>query len=323
MNRQRRTLLGLAAGILGIAATRPTVADDSTIEWVVGTPAGGGTDIVARTLAQPMSKTLGRNIFISNRAGGSTNIAAAYVAGHKEFTRILFSADFSTLAANPALFAKLPYDPERDFAPVGLLVRIPIIVVANISLPVNNWTELMAWARTKPDGVTYGSPGLGTPHHLAGELLREQSGVNLVHVAYKGAAPAIQDLLGEHIDIAVVGTPSAKAQLDGRRLKVLGVGSAVRLPTLPDVPTLQEQGVIGYEAYAWQGLVAPAAAPTMLVNQYNAALQVAFSNPDVKARFATMGVEPLPGTPQQMQSYVRAERERWGRLIRTRNIKAD
>jgi tripartite-type tricarboxylate transporter receptor subunit TctC len=318
----RRAVLGLSAAV----AMAPQLArsqDSKPIEWVVGYAAGGGSDVVARTVAEQMTKSLQRSIIVNNKPGAATNIAADYVAKSKDFGNIVLTADFATLAANPALFAKLPYDAEKDFTPVGMLARFPLLLVVRPSVPAKNWHEFVSWAKGQKDGVNYASAGAGSPHHLAAEMLREQSGLNLSHVPYRGAAPAVQDLLGGQVSAAIMDTASVQQYVQSGKLRAIGVASPVRLKTLPDVPTLSEQGLTGFEAYAWQGLVVPAGTSAEFATKLNTALNTALNSSAVKERFLALGLEPLPGTPAQMASYARAERERWGKLIKTNGIKID
>lgn len=317
-NARRRALAALALA-LPLAAW----ADDKPIEWVVGYAAGGGSDLVARTVAEHMSKTLGRTIVVNNKPGAATNIAAEYVAKSKDIGNVVLTADFATLAANPSLFAKLPYSPDKDFLPVGLLARFPLILVVPEKSPIKNWKEFVAWAKVAPGGVDYASPGLGSPHHLATELLRERTGLTFTHVPYRGAAPAVQDLIGGQVPFGLIDSASVQQHLTSGKLRAIGVASARRLATFPEVPTLAEQGLTGFEAYAWQGLVAPAGTPAPQVAQLAKALQEALNATTVKARFQTLSLEALPGTPQQMAAYAKTERERWGKLIKDNGIHLD
>jgi tripartite-type tricarboxylate transporter receptor subunit TctC len=318
----RRRLLAIAAMAL---ASPLSLAQSGAkpIEWVIGYAAGGGSDVVARTVAEAMSKTLEQNIVVTNKPGAATNIAADYVAKSKDFGHIMLTADFATLAANPWLFSKLPYNPEKDFAPVGLLARFPLILVAANHVPAKDFNEFVAWAKAQPAGVSYASAGAGSPHHLASELLRERTGLKMQHVPYRGAAPAVQDLIGGQIPFGLMDSASVQQHILGGKLRALGVASAARLKTLPDVPTLAEQGLAGFTAHAWQGLVVPTGTSPEVIGRLAKALQAALESPAVKARFDALALEALPGTPQQMADYVKAERERWGQLIRANNIKVD
>ena len=317
-----RTLLAtLALG--GVLSFNAAAQSGKPIEWVVGYAAGGGSDAVARATAEAMGKTLGAPIVINNKPGAATNIAAEYAVRAKDVENTLFTADFATLAVNPFLFPKLGYNAEKDLKPVGLLARFPLVLVVGPQVPASNWREFLAWAKAQPGGLNYASAGVGSPHHLAAELLAEQSGLKLTHVAYKGAAPAVQDVLGGQVPFMLVDTASGNPFVLGGKLKAIGVASAARIASLPNVPTLTEQGLTGYEAYAWQGLTVPAGATDATVARYSRALQEALASPTVKARYEALGVEGLPGTPEQMAAYVKTERERWGRLIRANNIRID
>lgn len=319
VNRRAALAATLVLSLAPLAAS----ADDKPIEWVVGYAAGGGSDAVARTVAEAMSKSLGQTIIINNKPGAATNIAADYVAKSKDYGHMIFTADFATLAANPALFSKLPYNPDKDFLPVGLLARFPLILVVAPNVPVKNYKEFVAWAKANPGGTMYASAGAGSPHHLATELLRERSGLKLNHVPYKGAAPAVQDLIGGQVPFAFMDSASVQQHIAAGKLRAIGVASPARLKTMGDIPTLAEQGLAGFEAYAWQGLVVPAGTPPETVAKLNKALVAALESTPVKARFQTLALEALPGTPQQMASYAKAERERWGKLIHDNNIKLD
>ena len=323
MNNTRRHLLAAFGATALSALSFTAAAQDKPLEWVLGYAAGGGSDIVARTVAEQMGKTLNRTIVVNNKPGAATNIAADYVAKSRDIGNVMLTADFATLAANPSLFAKLSYDAEKDFKPVGMLARFPLLLVIAPNVPAQNWKEFVAWAQKQPEGVNYASAGLGSPHHLAGELLREKSGLKLVHVPYRGAAPAVQDLLGGQVAMGLIDTASVQQYVGTGKLRALGVASPARLKTLPDVPTLAEQGLKDFEAYAWQGLVVPAATPNDFVAKLSQSLQAALNSAPVKDRFQTLGLEALPGTPEQMAAYAKSERARWGTLIRANNIKLD
>ncbi|KAF1045424.1 Bug family tripartite tricarboxylate transporter substrate binding protein [Xylophilus sp.] len=318
---RRTALAGIALACA--AAGGRALAQPKPLEWVVGYAAGGGSDTLARATADTLGQKLGHAVIINNKPGAATNIAAEYAARSKDYGNIVFTADFATLAANPFLFSRLGYDAERDLAPVGLIARFPLVLVVGPQVPAKNWTEFLAWARSQPGGVSYASAGIGSPHHLAGELLREQAGIKATHVAYRGAAPALQDLLGGNVPWMLVDTASGNQFVQAGKLRAIGVASARRTPTLPDVPTLQEQGFKGYEAYAWQGLSVPAGTPHDVIVKLNVALVESLNSTAVKARFQALGVDALPGTPEDMARYVKAERERWGRLIRDNHIRLD
>jgi tripartite-type tricarboxylate transporter receptor subunit TctC len=318
---RRSALISIAA--LGATPRLAAAQDARPLEWVVGYAPGGGSDIVARTVAEAMRASLGRTIVVANKPGAATNIAAEYVARSKDVGNVMMTADFATLAANPSLFSKLPYDPDRDFVPVGLLARFPLLLVVPPSVPAKNFREFAAWAKSQKDPVPFASAGPGSPHHLAGELFAERSGLRMQHVPYRGAGPAVQDLVGGQIPTGFMDTASVQQHLVSGKLRAIGVASPARLKTMPDIPTFAEQGLKGFEAYAWQGVVVPAGTPPETVAKLAKALQEALGSTAVKARFQVLALEALPGSPQQMAEYARAERERWGRLIKANNISLD
>ena len=324
MNRiqlSRRSVL--QAGLLAAAVPGLAFAQNSRpIEWVVGYAAGGGSDVVARTVADAMSKSLNQPIVINNKPGAATNIAAGYVANSKDYGHVMLSADFATLAVNSWLFAKLPYEPVKDFQPVGMLARFPMLLVISPNVPAKNLTEFLAWAKANGP-VTYASAGVGSPHHLAAELFRERTGLSLQHAPYRGAAPAVQDLMGGQIPFGFIDTASVQQYIVTGKLRALGVASPSRLATMPDVPTIGEQGVKDFTAYAWQGLVVPTGTSAEVVSKLSISLQDALNSTQVKARFQTLALEGMPGTPQQMTAYVDAERERWGKVIKANSIRLD
>lgn len=318
----RRQLLTLGAAAL--APMRPALAaDEKPIEWVVGMAPGGGSDVVARTVAEAMAKQLGQTIIVNNKPGAATNIAADYVAHARDAEHVLLTGDFATLASNPFLYGKLGYKADRDLASVGMLVRFPLIVVVGEKHPARTFKDLVAWIKAQGTEVSYASPGAGTPHHLATELLLRQLGLRAGHVPYRGAAPALQDVASGQVPWMLVESAGGMPLITGGKLRALAVGTAQRMKTLPEVPTLQEQGVKGFEAFAWQGLSAPAAASPAHIARINQALRAAQESTYVKARFQALGVEVISGTPQQMQQFAQAERQRWGALIKDLQLKLD
>jgi tripartite-type tricarboxylate transporter receptor subunit TctC len=314
----RRSALALLASPL-LALAYP----DKPIEWVVPYPAGGGTDVVARSLAEQMGKTLGTTIVINNKPGAATNIGADYVAKSKADGHVLLSADTATLAANPSLYSKLAYSAEKDFAPVGLMARFPMILVVHPSVPAKNLAEFTAWIKSQSGGANFATPGAGSPHHLATELLKARLGVPMTHVPYRGAAPAVQDVVGGQVPFMFVDTAAGYPQITAGKLRPLGVASPKRVKNFETIPTLAEQGLKGFEAYAWQGLVVPASTPQPVVDQLAKALHAALEATPVRARFQVLGLEAIPSTPKEMADYARAERSKWGEVIRAANIKLD
>lgn len=322
--QRKQFLAAMACAGLAWAAGPAAVAQEKPLEWVIGYAAGGGSDVVGRVIAEAMGRNLERTIVINNKPGAGTNIAAEYSARSNDYGNLMFTADFATLAANPFLFRKLNYNAERDFKPVGMLVRFPMLLVVNNDVPVSNLTEFVEWSKQQKAGVSWGSAGLGSPHHLVGELFREQVGLsNMTHVPYRGAAPAVQDVVGGQIPAMWADSATIVPFLNEKKLKAIGVASPARIDVLPKVATLQEQGLKGFEGYAWQGVVVPKGSSAEVVKKFSQALQFALGDTRTKARLSAMGVEPMPGSSEQMAQFVTAERNKWGRVIKANNITLD
>lgn len=316
----RRTLMRCALALFPLAAL---ASDGKPVEWVVGYAPGGGSDVVARMLADAMGKSMQQSFIVVNKPGAGANIAAEYVAKTRNPEQTVSTVDSAVLAANPFLYSKLTYSAEKDFALAGMIARFPLVLVVAPNAPVKTLPEFLAWARSDPKGTSYGSPGAGSPHHLAVELFRAQTGLALTHVPYRGAAPAMADVVGGQLPFMFVDTSSGGPFIASGKVRAIGVASAQRLKSLPDVPTLAEQGLPGFEAYAWQALVVPAGTKPATTEALNKALNAALNSDDVKARMATLGIEPLPTSAAEATRYAAQERERWGRVIRDAQIKLD
>lgn len=324
MNKPCSTLRrGLAVTLLATPLLGWAAYPEKPIEWVVPYNAGGGSDVVARVVSEPMSKTLGQSIVILNKPGAATNIGADYVARAKADGYTILTADTATLAANPFLYKKLTYNVEKDFDTIGLMARFPLILVVNPKIPAKNLKEFMAWAKSQPQGVNYGSPGTGSPHHLATELFKMDTGLKLTHVPYKGAAPAVQDVMGGQVPFMFVDTAGGYQYIEAGKLVAIGVASPQRVPGFDKIPTLAEQGLKGFEAYAWQGIVAPDGTPKEAIDKLNKALNDALASPQVKERFKTLGLEAIPSSPQEMADYAKSEREKWGKVIKANHLTLD
>jgi tripartite-type tricarboxylate transporter receptor subunit TctC len=271
-----------------------------------------------------MSPKLGQAIVIENRPGGATNIGATAAAKADPDGHTLFTADNGTLVFNPALFRKLPYDPGRDFRPVGLMARFPLVVAVGKDSVSTSVRDLVDRAKAQPGAIDYASPGVGSPHHLTMERLSREAGVRFNHVPYRGAAPALNDLVGGHVESMVVDYPSGIGFLREGNIRPLAVCSAARLDGLPEVPTVQEAlGLRGFEAFAWQGLVVPKATPDAIVDQLSAELAAALRHQPVHERLRAVGLEPLTGGPADMERLIEAERAVWVPLIRSLGITLD
>ena len=283
------------------------------VRIIVPSPPSGGTDIVARVLAQHFSNALRQQFFVENKpgAGNVIGIEAAARAAPDGYT-LLVSA--STIALNSVLYKKVPYDPVRDFTPITLAATAPNILVVNPKLPINSVAELIAAAKAEPGRLTYGTPGIGTSPHLCMELFKSMAGVDLQHVPYKGTAAAVTDIIGGQIDVAFATALTAKPLIDAGRLRALAVSGPRRVAALPGVPPVAEAGVPGYEAMQWYGLLAPAGTPTALVERVHAQAMVALRSPEMKARLAADGAEPLGTTPAEFGAYIKRELDKWARV---------
>lgn len=315
----------LAGTVLAAATLGTALAQDypsRSIEWVVPYAPGGGTDIVARVLAQYMGSELGQTMVVVNKPGAATAIGAEYVARATPDGYTLLSADTATLAANPFIYENLSYDAANDFDSIGLTVRFPMILVVNPEVPANSLEELINWAKQEGE-VPYATPGSGSPHHLATELFREETGLTLTHVPYRGAAPAVQDVVSGQVPFMFVDTASGQQFIENDRLRAIGVASLERVEGFSQIPTLDEQGLKGFEAYAWQGLVVPKGTPPAHIDRLNAALLAALDNGEVKERLNAMGLESTPSTPAEMAAYGEAERAKWEPVILSAGIKVD
>ena len=311
-------VLALIVSAGALAQTYPS----KPIRVVVPFPPGGGTDIVARTVTPKMAEILGQPFVIENRAGAGGNIGTEAVAKSPADGYTLLVASAST-AINTTLVPNLSWAFPRDFAPVVLMVVNNHLLAAHPSVPANNVRELLALAKAKPGQVTYASYGSGSSAHLTAELFKLMAGVDLLHVPYKGAAPAVNDLLGGQVNIIFADVAAMLSHLKSGKLKPLGIGSAKRFEGLPDVPSIAESGVPGFEAGGFLGLVAPAGTPPAVIQALNAAAQKSLALPEVRDRLLGFASPPVGGTPEQFAAHIKREIDKWARVIRAANIKAE
>jgi len=327
MTLQRRTVLSALAAA-GASAAAPWAQaqaawPDQPLRWVVPYPAGGGTDVLARTVAEAMRQTLGQQIVVDNRPGAATNIGAQLVATAKPDGNTFMSADNAVLAFNEHLFTKLPFNPEKDFTYVGGISRFPLALVVHPSFEAKTVKEFLAYVRANPGKVNYASPGNGSPHHLAMEMFKNRTKTFLTHIPYRGAAPAMQDVMGGQVPCMFLDLAAGLPVITAGKVRALAIGSAKRVAALPDVPTLAEAGVANTEVYAFQGILGPAALPAAIAARLNGDLNKALANPAVLKRMTDFGMEPLPGTPEQFRTMARAESKRWGEIIKAAGVKLD
>jgi tripartite-type tricarboxylate transporter receptor subunit TctC len=279
--------------------------------------------LVARIVAERMSETLGQSIVVENRGGAGGTIGARYVAKSAPDGYTLLLGYTGTLAIGPTLYANAGFEPRKDFAAVGRIGSAPTMLVVHPSLPVHSVAELIAYARTNPGKVNFGSAGIGTVGHLAGELLATMAGVKLTHVPYKGTGPALTDLLGGHIPMMFTPIPTAHGQAEAGLLRALAVSSAQRSKLLPDLPTVAESGLPGYEAALRYGLVAPAGTPRAIVERLNKELRLALAADDVRMRLATDGAEVLPSTPEEYAADIDREETTWSKVVSALGLKGE
>jgi tripartite-type tricarboxylate transporter receptor subunit TctC len=323
----RRPIAALAAALCIASTFLPTPSsaqsqDFKAIRWLVPYPAGGGTDVVARGVGQQMSTLTGHPVVIENKPGAATAIAAQDTARSTPDGTTIISGDNGTFVFNPFLFSKLSYKVD-ELAPVGLLARFPLILVAAPDAPYKSFSDLAAAAKANPEAVKFASPGTGSPHHLAMEMLMARSGIKAVHVPYRGVAPAVQDVLSGHVPAMVIDTVAGMPHITSGKLRPLAVFSGKRLASLPDVPTFLELGQSGVEIYAWQGVAAAAGTPKATIDKLSSVLNAALQNPATRKPLEDVGVEILGGSPQVMADYIRSETAIWSKLIAERGLKIE
>lgn len=329
---ERRKLLKGLGGALGLAAVAPVPApalaqQDKPVVIVVPYAPGGTSDLLGRLIAQHLGTALGRPVVVENRPGAGTGVGASHVARAPADGSTLLLATSTTLAINPSLYPKLTYDPAKEFAPVGLVAAVPFVAVVHPSVKARTLGELVALAKGDPNALTYGSAGNGSPHHLIAEMFKAATGIQMRHVPYKGSAPAITDLVGGQINVMFSDFAPALPHVRSGRLVAIAVATAGRQPSVPDVPAIAEsgvQGTAGFDAAAWQGLVAPAGTPADVVAGLNRELARIVSQADVRARLQEMNVEPRSSaSPEQFAAYIRSEAVRWGGVIKASGAKVD
>ncbi|MDB5858297.1 MAG: Tripartite tricarboxylate transporter substrate binding protein [Ramlibacter sp.] len=323
---QKRTLLSL----LIVAALAPAAFAQSTwpsqpIRLIVPYPAGGGTDYFARLVAPGMGEALGQPIIVENKPGASGIIGATAVAKQMPADGYTFLlGDMTTYAVNPSMFEKLTYDPLKDLAPVTMTAKFDFLLVVNPSvLPVHNVQELVALAAKTPAGISYASPSIGTTHHLATEMLARETGMKLVAITYKGGGPAVQDLLAGQIGLMFLDRATARPYLETGKLRPIAVAGGKRIAAYPNVPTVAEQGVKGFDVEGWQGFTVRSGTPEPVIRALNAAYLKAIAPAEIRRKLNEAGIDPVGGTPEQFTSYMQAETGKWRTVIKERNIKAE
>ena len=317
------SLCRLLGGAALVTAAVTAGAQQTPVRWIVPYPAGGGTDTIARIIADEMRNQLGQTIIVENKAGAGTLIGTQALLALPADGQAVMSADGGTLAYNSSLYPKLPYDPERSFTYIGAMVSMPMILVARSKLPFDSFQALLQDAVQHPGKYTYASACTGSPQHLAMEMLQQKTGARLTHVPYRGVAPAMQDIVGNQVDLLLIGLPGGLAQIQAGNVKPLGAATVQRLPELPELPTLQEAGVAGYTADSWQGLVAPAGVPAEAALRLEQALERALAVPAVRDKLRSMGAMPTPMTGAAFKRHANEQRDLWTQVIKSASIRME
>lgn len=316
----------VTAFALAIGCVMPAAAQNyptKTIRVIVPYPAGGATDFFARLVFPKMGEALGQPVVVENRPGAGTAIGASEVARSAPDGYTLLLGDAGTYAFNPTLYKKLSYDPTKDFAPVSLTGRFALILAVNPATPAKSVQEFVAAAKSQPGKINYGAPGPGSPIHLAMEFFKQRAGLDMTPIPYKGGADAMNDLLGGRISAMFLDIASGLPQIKGGKLRPLAVASAKRVAALPDLPTIGESGYPGFEAWAWQGFVAPAKTPRPIIMRLNAEFAKVMSDPTIKQRLSESGFEPQISTPEEFSRYMKSEIAKWAKVIRESNVSLD
>jgi tripartite-type tricarboxylate transporter receptor subunit TctC len=317
-------LLAVSASAVAFGqAGAPADFPKQPVRMVVTFPPGGSADAVVRMLVPRLNEKLGQQVVVDNRPGAGGNIGLAIVAKAPPDGYTLGVGAAGALAANSSLYAQMPFDPLKDFKPVSMLAAIPFVIIGNPSVPAKSQKELIALAKAQPGKLSIAHGGNGTAMHLSAALFSQMADVKLVEVPYKGSGPAALDVLAGNVPLAVVDLPSALQQIKAGKLIAYAVTSPQRLPQLPDVPTVSEAGLAGYDSTGWFGVVAPAGTPPAVINRLNTEITAALNDEQVKTNMRNLGVEPAPSQPEAFEAYIRAETAKWGKVIKQASIKID
>jgi tripartite-type tricarboxylate transporter receptor subunit TctC len=324
---RRSVVLGGAAAMASLPLiARPARAESwptRPVRFVVPFAPGGTTDILARVVAAKASEDFGQQFIVENKAGAGGNIAAEYVAKAEPDGYTFLVGTPGTHAINRFVFRNLNYDQVNDFAPVIIIARVANLCSVTNALPVKSVTELIAYAKARPGELFYGTPGLGSTAHVSTELFKSMTGIEMTHVTYKGSAPALTDLIAGRVHVMIDNLPASQPFAEAHTIRALAVSTATRWPLLPELPTIAEAGVPGYEAASWFTITAPAKVPADIIGRLNASIDKFLKSEDGTARLRKLGAEPAGGSPQEMQAYVLAETDKWGKVARFAGIKPE
>ncbi len=317
----------ILVAIACIAASAPVLSQNSyptkPIRLVVPFVPGGSTDLIARIMGQKLDEALGQQVVVENRAGAGGNIGVEYVAKSAPDGYTLIFGHIGTFGFGPSLYQKLPYDPVKDFAPITLFAMVPNMLVVHPALPAKTVKELIALAKARPGQMNYGSSGNGSASHLASEYFKLLSKTDIIAIPYKGTGPLVTDLIAGQTSLTITGVPPLYPFVQSGRLRGIAVGSVKRLALMPDLPTIAEAGVPGYESSTWFGPLAPAKTPREIILRLNTELLKILQRPDIKARFASEGAEGLGSTPEEFGTYIKSEIDRWGRVIKAAGVRPE
>ena len=317
-------LMMVGAGVtLACSAVLAQNYPNRPIKFIIPFPPGGGLDHTARTVQAKLQEALGQPIIIENKAGAGGIVGAEFAKNQPADGYTLFLGNTGTMGLYPAVFQKLPYDALKDFAPAGQLISNTLVAVTNAQVPANTLAEFIAWARRNPGQVSYASGGSGAITHLAGEMLKSQAGIDMLHVPYKGSAPAVTDLIGGQVHLLIDVAAVSQQHVKSGKLKALAVTSAKRNAAFPELPTFDEAGLPGYEAIGWQGILVPAGTPKEAVNKLADAIQKVMADAGVREKFLAVGSEAAPSGPDAFGAFIRAEIEKWTRIAKAANVKVD
>lgn len=319
-------------GILGIACIGFSAADlhaqsltfpDRPVTIVVPFPPGGGTDAGARLIAQKLSTRWGQSVIIDNKAGASGMVGSEYVSRAKPDGYTLLIGNIGTFSINPSLYKKMPYDPDKAFAPVSMIAELPFFLLVTPSLKANNVKDFIAYAKANPGAVTYASSGSGSGPHLAGEMFEKAAGLDMMHVPYKGGGPAAADVMAGHVNMYFSTVLESIGSVRSGKLKALGTSSLVRSPAMPELPTIAESGVPGFDAASWIGIAAPAGTPPALIDKIAADIKAVVSEQDTKQTLIQQGATPMPLTPTAFKARIESDRQRYAKVIKDGNVQVD
>ncbi|MCW5684053.1 MAG: tripartite tricarboxylate transporter substrate binding protein [Pseudolabrys sp.] len=313
-------LVVLATCLSSALPSRAETYPARSVKIVVPFAAGGGTDLLARIIAQELSTAFDQPFVVENRPGAGTQLGTEVVARATADGYTLLSTSMTSYVLNPSLYAKLGYDPLKDFTPVTLTGNFTLVLIANPTFPAKSVGDLIAMAKAKPGTINFASSGPGSPHQLAMELLRTRAGADMVHIPYKGAAPALQDVIAGHVPVMITDYSSSAPAIRSGLVRAIAVASPERTSLLPDTPTIAEQGFPGYHASAWQGIVVPTGTPASIVDKLNAAIVVALKKPAVRDKLLAAGIEPLTSTPAEFAAYMRSEMQKWREVIASAHV---